>query len=191
MPTEEKKEVKKRRPKKFVRVTIFILKILLVVGLIAANIFLVIKIISKKEIPDNTKPIKVINEQDNINETIKNTWEQGKEKYIFEDNKFTYYDDEKSYYEGNYSFLNGDKALEEMGYNEKTLKEQFGETIKKENVYSLQLMPSKRIINEVDKSKIIKDETKWWFILIIQDDENALGYNKTLDKKYEFKRVVS
>ena len=77
-----------------------------------------------------------------------------------------------------------------MDYTNEDLKQYFGDSITKENVYSMELVPEKRVINKVDKSKQIKKNTKWWYILIIKDDNNALGYNKTLDKRYELKRVV-
>ena len=76
-----------------------------------------------------------------------------------------------------------------MGYTDEDIKNQFGDNINSDNVYLIQLTPTKRVINNVDKSKVIKKNTKWWLLLIVKDDNNAIGYNKTLDERYEFKKV--
>jgi len=54
----------------------------------------------------------------------------------------------------------------------------------------MQLSPNKRVINNEDHSGVIKENTKWWFILIVKDDNTAIGYNKTLDKRYDLGKAV-
>lgn len=169
---------------------LFIFKIILVVILLIVNIFLVIDLLNKKQIDDNTEEINIINEKPEAKDIKNKTWVYNHKKYIFnEDKTFIYYDTEKNYYSGTYESLNGKKALEEMGYTDEDIKNQFGDNINSDNVYSIQLTPTKRVINNVDKSKVIKKNTKWWLLLIVKDDNNAIGYNKTLDERYEFKKV--
>ena len=72
-----------------------------------------------------------------------------------------------------------------MGYTEEDLKSQFGDSINPDNVYSIQMTPTARVIDGIDKSNVIKKNTKWWIILIIKDEHNAIAYNKTLDERYE------
>ncbi len=169
---------------------LFIFKIILVVILLIVNIFLVIDLLNKKQIDDNTGEINIINEKPEAKDIKNKTWVYNHKKYVFnEDKTFIYYDTEKNYYSGTYESLNGKKALEEMGYTDEDIKNQFGDNINSDNVYSIQLTPTKRVINNVDKSKVIKKNTKWWLLLIVKDDNNAIGYNKTLDERYEFKKV--
>ena len=169
---------------------LFIFKIILVIILLIVNIFLVIDLLNKKQIDDNTEEINIINEKPEAKDIKNKTWVYNHKKYIFnEDKTFIYYDTEKNYYSGTYESLNGKKALEEMGYTDEDIKNQFGDNINSDNVYSIQLTPTKRVINNVDKSKVIKKNTKWWLLLIVKDDNNAIGYNKTLDERYEFKKV--
>ena len=188
--TAKETKHKKRRPKKFVRITLNIITVLLVLTFIGLNVYLGYKILDKKEIEDKVDPIIVESDTKKVSSTLENEWQQGKIKYIFKDKTFTYYDAEKSYYEGTYTFLQGDKALEEMGYTEEDLEEQFGNIVDENTVYSIQLMPTKRIVKKQDQSKIIKAGTKWWLIVVIKDDNTIIGFNKTLDKRYELKRVA-
>lgn len=167
-----------------------IIKIILIVILLVANGYLVFYILNRPELKDNTKKIDVVNEKPTPKEIIGNTWVDGNKKITFSEKEFTYYDNITDYYGGTYTLKKGDQALEEMGYTEEDLNREFGEGINKENVLSILMKPQKRMINNVDKSKVIKNNTEWWFLLIVKDDDTALGYNKTLDERYELKKVV-
>jgi hypothetical protein len=163
-----------------------IIKILLVIILVGANGFLLFTFLNKNhKAEDKTDSIEVTSEKQEEKE-LNTTWLANNKKYVFQsDGTFEYHDNVTDYYSGTYTYLKGDKALEEMGYTEESLSEQFGEGINKENVYSMQLSPTKRMINEEDKSSIIKENTKWWFILIVKEEDEAIGYNKTLDERYD------
>ncbi len=167
-----------------------IIKIVIITLLLVANGCLVFYIFNRSEKKDDTKPIDVVSEQIPTQELTGETWVDGDKRYIFAERGFTYYDKYNSnYYEGTYKVKKGNDALEEMGYTEEDLKTQFGEGINKENVLSIELYPTKRIVDKVDKSKVIKENTEWWLLLIIKDEQNALGYNKTLDERYELKKI--
>jgi len=167
-----------------------IIKIILVIILLIVNTFLVISLLNKKQVNDNTDEIEIINEKPEAKDIKNKTWTYNHKKYIFnEDKTFIYYDTEQNYYSGTYESLSGKKALEEMGYTEEDIKTQFGDNINPDNVHSIQLTPTKRVVNKVDKSKVIKSNTKWWLLLIVKDENSAIGYNKTLDERYEFKKA--
>ena len=176
--------------KKAVNKKLFILKFVLLFILLGANAFAFYRLKQKeKPIKDNTESIEVTSEKQEEKE-LGDTWIYNNQKYTFNDNTFIYYKNIYEYYEGNLEYLKGDQALEEMGYTEEDVLENFGEGINKENIYSMKLHPTKRVIRDVDKSKTIKEGTTWWFILIIKEDDIAIGYNKTLDEKYDLAREV-
>ena len=168
----------------------FIIKVILLFTLIGANAFAFYRLKQKeKPIKDDTENIKVTSKEPEELE-YKNTWIYNNQSYTFDDNTFTYYENIYEYYEGTYEYLKGEKALEEMGYTEEDIIDNFGTGINKENLYSMKLKPTKRVIRDVDKSKTIKENTTWWFILILKDEDNAIGYNKTLDEKYDLAKMV-
>ena len=180
------KTLEKKKPKKI----FVVIKLLIILLLIGGNTFLIINLHNKKKTNnDNTNTIEVNNDSQEEIE-LSSTWRSDSKIFKFTNNNFTFYDNAIDYYEGTYTYLKGEEALEEMGYTEEDLKDQFGEGINKENVYSMKWTPTKRFINKEDKSKIIKEGTTWWFILVIKDKETAIGYNKTLETKYELKKVV-
>ena len=162
-----------------------ILKVLIIIALVRGNTFFLINYINKNhKVEDKTDKIEVTSEKQE-EKKLNNIWVENNKKIVFNnDNTFEYHDNITDYYSGTYSYLKGEKALEEMGYTEEDLYTQFGEGINKENVYSMQLSPTKRMINDEDKSGIIKENTKWWFILIVKEEDEAIGYNKTLDERY-------
>ena len=162
-----------------------ILKVLIIIALVGGNTFFLINYINKNhKVEDKTDKIEVTSEKQE-EKKLNNIWVENNKKIVFNnDNTFEYHDNITDYYSGTYSYLKGEKALEEMGYTEEDLYTQFGEGINKENVYSMQLSPTKRMINDEDKSGIIKENTKWWFILIVKEEDEAIGYNKTLDERY-------
>ena len=162
------------------------IKIILIIILLGANGFLLYNFLNKNhQVEDKTDSIEVTSEKQEEKE-LNSTWLANNKKIVFNnDGTFEYHDNIIDYYSGTYTYLKGDQALEEMGYTEDNLIEQFGEGINKENVYSMQLSPTTRMINEEDKSSIIKENTKWWFILIVKEEDEAIGYNKTLNEKYD------
>lgn len=110
-----------------------------------------------------------------------------------DDNTFYWYDSykykEDNYYSGTYNYKNGEEAINEMGYTEEEIKLNFGENVQIENVYSLNLMPKTVYKGGIDTtSKDLNEDESWWFLLIIKDDDTALGYNKTLDLRYNLSK---
>lgn len=109
-----------------------------------------------------------------------------------EDNTFAIYTNYKvldnNYYKGTYEYKNGEEALKEMGYSIEEFNLEFKNT-KIENVYSIKLKPLKSYFKGHDTtSNDINNSDIWWFILIINNDDNIQGYNKTLDIRYTFIR---
>ena len=109
--------------------------------------------------------------------------------FIFKnDGTFYMYEDkdnlEDNYYEGKYTYTQGHDALTDMSYTDEDFANNFGEDINMDNVYSISINLSKKVEDKQDT----KDTTQWWFLLIIKDDQTAIGYNKTLDARYELTR---
>ena len=110
-----------------------------------------------------------------------------------EDSTFYWFDNynelDNNYYTGTYTYLRGQEAINEMGYTEEEIPIMFGENIDKNNIYSIQLYPTKVLKNNRDVTKReLKDNTVWWYILVLKDDKNAIGYNKTIDARYSLIR---
>ena len=73
-----------------------------------------------------------------------------------------------------------------MGYTEKEFKVAFPNISNLDNVYSLTLKPNylyKNNLNVTDT--LIKENETWWMIILIDDKNNVIAYNKTLDTRYE------
>ena len=76
-----------------------------------------------------------------------------------------------------------------MGYTEEELLSIFGEEIELNNIYSIEMTPTKVYKNNRDiTNKELKHNKKWWYILVLKDGDNATGYNKTIDARYTLKR---
>ncbi len=165
----------------------------LIVSLILINLILVLNIINQFQ---NEEPIPTINnEHEKFNVSSLGSWQSEKNNlFIFgEDNIFYWYDSylklNDNYYTGTYNYKNGLEALKEMGYTEDEFYKTFGEDVKIDNVYSINLFPTKSIKNGKDfTNNDLNDNETWWFLLIIKNEQTALGYNKTLDLKYTFSR---
>lgn len=165
------------------------IKIAIVVLLFLVNTILIIRIVADKE--ENIKqPEKNIITQHTTSEILGNWRSSNNGLFAFEDNKnffwYEYYDDLKNnYYSGTYNYKKGLDAIEEMGYTEEEFNKTFGEEIKIENVYSMNLLPtySFKAGNNMTEEDLKKDET-WWYILMIKNDGTAIAYNKTLDLRY-------
>ena len=75
-----------------------------------------------------------------------------------------------------------------MGYTEEDLALSFDEDVKIENVYSIIIKPTTVIKGRKDvTNKELTENETWWFLIIKKDDGTALGYNKTLDIRYNLK----
>lgn len=165
------------------------IKIVLVLLLFLINTVLIYKVISNKE---ENQPIvdKPTTAKHNITNSIGRWRSSNNGLFSFEDdNKFfwyEYYDDLKNnYYSGTYNFKKGPDALEEMGYTEEEFNVTFGQDIKIENVYSMNLLPTysfKAGVNMTEED--LSDNEAWWYILMIRNDGTAIAYNKTLDLRY-------
>ena len=72
-----------------------------------------------------------------------------------------------------------------MGYSEDEFRTTFPNVTNLDNVYSLKLTPTKYLKNKIDRTKetLSKNET-WWLIILIDNDNNVIAYNKTLDERY-------
>ena len=78
------------------------------------------------------------------------------------------------------------EAIEEMGYTEEEFKVSFPKVTNLDNVYSLKLKPNYLYKNNLDVTNtLIKENETWWMIIIIDDKNNVISYNKTLDTRYE------
>lgn len=110
--------------------------------------------------------------------------------FVFEDDGVFYWyssylNNQDNYYAGIYSSIEGEEALTDMGYTKDEFSKTFGEDIDLEKVYSITMQPTTVIKNGQDTtSKDLKENETWWFILIKINDKEAIGYNKTLDIRY-------
>lgn len=119
------------------------------------------------------------------------TWKtENNSLFVFDDdNVFYWYDSylnsEDNYYAGIYTYSQGEQALTDMGYTTEEFYQTFGEEIELDEVYSILLQPSTVIKDKEDtSSKDLSENETWWFILIKTSDKEAIGYNKTLDIRY-------
>ncbi len=119
------------------------------------------------------------------------TWQSSTNgQFVFnKDNTFYWYNSHEelndNYYNGTYSYKNGVDALNEMGFTIEEFQKEYGYEIKQENIYSINLKPTKALKNKIDVTSVEIDEhTTWWYILLVKEDKTANGFNKTLDLKY-------
>ena len=168
------------------------LTIFLIVALVLINALLLLNLINQFSVEKpstNTDDSKVI-----IPDSRLGNWlAEDNNLFIFaDDNNFFWYDSslnlKDNYYTGTYNYKNGLAALEEMGYTEEEFYQTFGNDLKLENVYSLNLFPTSLHKNSLDLSSSLATKETWWFLLIIKNEKTALGYNKTLDLRYTFTR---
>lgn len=167
------------------------IKIIVVLILLVLNIFLIVNIVTKNE----KNPVKISNtntkQPNKATTNVLGTWKTANDGlFVFNDDyNFYWYDSYKeqdnNYYAGSYNYKSGKEALEEMGYTEEEFKNTFGEDIEINNVYSMNLLPTIAYKGYQDtSSKDLKENESWWFILIVKKDKTAIGYNKTLDLRY-------
>lgn len=176
----------RRDPNKYYNDSVFL--ICLSVILLIVTIFLIVIVLSdnsiepiKNEIPVTDKSIKLFNKWKTDNDSL----------FIFgSDSKFSWYDDYKvldnNFYTGTYTYKTNKEAIEEMGYTEEEFKVSFPKVTNLDNVYSLKLKPNYLYKNNLDVTNtLIKENETWWMIIIIDDKNNVISYNKTLDTRYE------
>lgn len=164
-----------------------------ITSIISVLVFVLILTTLSLSIVDNLKPNQKEKPQEETKLTtnIIGSWQSATNGlFVFnEDNTFEWYNShnnlEDNYYKGNYNYKTGIEAIKEMGFTEEEFKKEYGEEIKLENVYSINLTPTLVQKNKIDVTTVEIDENKsWWYILIIKEDYTANGYNKTLDIKY-------
>ena len=164
-----------------------IIKIIAVILLFILTVY----VIFQTAIDNSKKPEVQETKVNNSGVDIFNDWVSSNgAEFIFNKDKTMYWykssGDEKNYYFGNFTYRTGNDAISDMGYNEEEFKNLFGSDIRLEDVYSIEIIPTKAIINGKDvTSSTIKANTTWWYILIIKPDGSAMSYNKTLDARYE------
>jgi len=180
-----------KRVKKTKKTAMQILKS--ITSIISVLVFVLILTTLSLSIVDNLKPNQKEKPQEEIKLTtnIIGSWQSATNGlFVFnENNTFEWYNShnnlEDNYYKGNYNYKTGIEAIKEMGFTEEEFKKEYGEEIKLENVYSINLTPTLVQKNKIDVTTVEIDENKsWWYILIIKEDYTANGYNKTLDIKY-------
>lgn len=193
--TKKEKKPKKEKTSKFS--FLGFLKAIVVIILVCINIYLLTNIIiNYKDNPDKKEENKITapKEENHTTTELLGKWQSSNNGlFVFEDNLsfywYEYFDDlENNYYSGTYSYKKGQEALIEMGYTEAEFTKTFGTEIQIDNVYSLNLVPkyAYKAKMDVTASELTKDES-WWYLLMIKDDGTALGYNKTLDLRYNLK----
>ena len=160
--------------------------------LLVASIILIVNIVNTLE----DKPVSQTVEIDTSKEMFITGSYKTTNDSLFtfnEDSTFYWFDNyndlDNNYYSGTYTYLRGLDALNEMGYIEEDIPKIFGENIDINNIYSIQIHPTKVLKNNRDVTKReLKDNTIWWYILVLKDDKNAIGYNKTIDARYSLIR---
>lgn len=174
------------------------LKIVLVSILLIINLVLIVNIVVEV---DGSKPVTLASIPE---ETVKQiatdvslvgSWiTQNEGLFMFQDDyKFYWYDSyqvqDDNYYGGSYNFKSGLDALAEMGYSEEEFIKEFGDNVNLNNVYSIQMLPEISYKNRKDNTLVdLNENESWWMLFIIDSDTSAIGYNKTLDLRYIFKK---
>ncbi len=192
-----KKQAKKRIPNKKewqtrIEEFKFSLQIIMIIMLLVISTVLIKNI--KGELKNQKQEEAQVSQKDSIS-LLENSWKtkEGDRFNFNEDLTFKWNrsgnTELNNYYEGTYTYNRGTQALDDMGLSLQELELELNKKIDLDNIYSMILSPKKAIINNLNKSDdlIIADET-WWYILILQDEENAIALNKTLDKRYILNR---
>lgn len=174
------------------------LKIVLVSILLIINLVLIVNIVVEV---DGSKPVTLASiSEESVKQiatdvSLVGSWiSQNEGLFMFQDDyKFYWYDSyqvqDDNYYGGSYTFKSGSDALAEMGYSEEEFMKEFGDNVNLNNVYSIQLLPELSYKNRKDNTLVDLNENEaWWMLFIIDSDTSAIGYNKTLDLRYSFKK---
>lgn len=170
----------------------FSLQIIMVIMLLVITIVLIKNI--KGEMKTKKQDEVQVSQKDTT-ALLENSWKSKEgDLFSFNDNltfKWNRTGDTKlnNYYEGTYTYNRGTQALDDMGLSLQELELELNKKIDLDNIYSMILSPEKAIINNLNKSNdLINEEETWWYILILEDEENAIALNKTLDKRYTLTR---
>lgn len=164
------------------------IKIIAVFALFIINFILIINLVSIPEEPN----ISYSTKKKEVTSNVLGSWTTPNESlFVFNDDYSFYWyesykDQNNNYYAGTYNYKQGSDALTEMGYTTEEFTKTFGEDIKIDNVYSLNIFPTISYKGNKDTStKDLKENESWWFIIIKKDNNTAIAYNKTLDIRYE------
>ena len=173
--------------KKVYSKSINILEIIGVLILVIICLFLILNIVKYlKNDEQKVEEVEILDENIGI---INNFKTSNNSLFSFkEDNTFYWYEDDDvlddNYYVGTYSYKSGHEALAEMGYTEEDFINTFGDDIKIDNVYSINII----INNYIEDKNNTNSTANWWYLLIIKSSKSAIGYNKTLDIRYNLTR---
>lgn len=191
-PKEIKQKKEKTTSKRDITKTIMsTLKIFIVLLLLIVNILLIIQIVTNEKQTVSPKQEEKKEIVTTIEATVLGSWRSTNNGlFVFNDDNtfywYEYYDDlTNNYYSGTYNYKTGLDALTEMGYTKEEFTTTFGEDIKIENVYSINIIPNYVFKSNTDvTTEELNENESWWYILMIRDDQTAISYNKTLDLRY-------
>ena len=198
-PKKEKKvkNVKKKSGKKnnSFRVLSSVLLLAMLVMLVA-SIYNIGNIIYELEHENETNTQTIVDKV-LTSDNIIGKW-QTSDKGLFtfdEEHKFFLYNNSSdlsnNFYQGTYTLKEGVEAITEMGYTIEEFEKTFPEEIEVDDIYSVMLTPELAILNNKDVSKKnIKNNETWWFLFILNDQDNAQAYNKKLDIRYKLSREI-
>ncbi len=166
-------------------------KLLIVIFLLIINFLLIIQVVDNEKKTASPSIKESNNIATKIEATVLGAWRSTNNGlFAFNDDKtfywYDYYGDlTNNYYSGTYNYKKGIDALTEMGYTEEEFITTFGNDVKIENVYSINMIPNYvyKSNKDVTKEELGENES-WWYILIIKEDSTAISYNKTLDLRY-------
>ena len=164
----------------------------LTVGIISVLVFSIIVVTITHSIVKDLKPKEPIEkEQIKLTNNIIGSWQSSNNGlFVFnQDNSFYWYNSYEelndNYYKGTYNYKIGNEALKEMGFTIDEFKKEYGEDIKLENIYSINLKPNQVLKNKIDITTVeLNENENWWYLLIIKENNTANGYNINLDIKY-------
>lgn len=161
-----------------------IISVIVFITIISTITFSIIDSLTTKKEPVKKEVVK-------LNNSIIGSWQSSTNGlFVFQkDNSFYWYNSheelEDNYYKGTYNYKTGNDALNEMGFTLEEFQKEYGANIKLENIYSINLKPNLVLKNKIDITQVELNQNKiWWYLLIINDNLTANGYNKTLDLKY-------
>ena len=184
--TEEKTEIKRTIKDRIITS----IQLLMVTVLLVANTIMVINIVLKVEKANSPEEQPKVEVKKAEPITVYGEWLTNEKGLItLNDNIIYFYDNylnlDNNYQKGTFTIVNGDAALQEMGYSPEEFTATFGENIQKDNIYSLHIKPVVIFSNGNDVTATsVKKNEEWWFMITIRDDGKAQAYNKTLDKRY-------
>lgn len=172
--------IKKHKDKNILLIFTFVIIIIIGINVIFKESY------SKKEVSLST----IISERFSSFDNIGCYLTDQDELFLFLDNNeffwFKSYNNlNKDYYVGTYNYKSGESALEELGYTNEEIKEEYGSNIDISKIYSFNIIPT--MSNNLSESVYPSDS--WWFIIIHQDNKKATAINQTLGVKYNVTKI--